>query len=304
LSLPTNGVFCLAGPSGSGKTTLLRDILGDVFKRGGSKFSLVSPSSPVNQKTFSHFEYLDLLSTQNRLAVRSIDSIASVSGLDLLLAKHLSQTKEARLKGFLAKDFSLRQSRHKCKECLGRGVIFDGPSPANSDNNLLSDRHRCELCRGLRLSDEVLKTNWNGLEFGQLLAGSWTELESLSFGDSSIAKTVQNFIHFGFGSMSVGASCADLSHVDKIIAWFASSFSTRSVAFSEQPGAVFALDYPFVGLSFAEAENILAIMRKLTDLGHTIYCVDNNPAFSSLFDQTIRIESFLSGDGSRRSRIR
>jgi len=303
LSLPTNGLFCVSGSSGSGKTTLLRDVLGDLFKRGGPKLSLVSPSSPISQESFSHFEYLDVFGAQGQQACGPLESLASLSGLDSLLAKHFCLTKEARLKGFLAKDFSLRQSRRKCKKCRGLGAILDGMFFDNYDYQLMGGEQPCQDCRGVGLSEEILEVNWNSLGFGGLLAGSWTELEAQSFGDASIIQTCRNFIQFGFGPSSVGGACADLCPVDKIKAWFASSFSRRGLAFNNRPGAMFALDYPFIGLTRSEIVDLFAIMRELTDLGHTIYSVDNNPELSPLFDQTVQIESFLSGDCSRRSRI-
>ncbi|MFQ5423172.1 MAG: excinuclease ABC subunit UvrA [Phycisphaerae bacterium] len=258
------GVFCcVTGVSGSGKSTLVNNILLRALKRrlhGGHE-------RPGAHERIIGTGRIDKVIEIDQAPIGRTprSNPATYTGvLDLVRALY-ARTREARMRGYSAGRFSFNVKGGRCEACQGQGT-------RRIEMHFLPDVFvRCAECKGTRYNRETLDVRFRGRSIADVLALS--AAEALAFFDSfsAIRQLLQALVDVGLGYVELGQSSATLSGGEAQRVKLAAELGKTAMGHT-----LYVLDEPTTGLHFADIHNLLAVLNRLCDLGHTILVIEHN----------------------------
>ncbi len=155
----------------------------------------------------------------------------------------------------------------------------------------------CEACGGTRLNDDARAVRIAGRHIGEVAALSMDELAgwfvSLALGprDRTVAELVLDqvnarlsFLHdVGLGYLSLDRQARTLSGGEAQRIALANALGARLV------DTLYVLDEPSIGLHPRDTERLLAVLRRLRDLGNTVIVVEHDPAVIEQADYMLEL---------------
>ena len=262
VEMPLRSLICITGVSGSGKSSLVVDALlpavrealglsaevaGGVSIEGTSGLGRVSfvDASPIGRSARSNpATYLGVLGPLREL----------FAGLP-----------EARARGFRPGRFSFNVKGGRCEACKGEGV-------QRIAMQLLPDAEVvCEVCNGARYNEETLRIRYRGLSIAEVLALSVDEAYSLLEAVPSIRSKLEALRRVGLGYLSLGRRSTTLSSGEAQRVKLA-----RDLAQPARKPTLYVFDEPTRGLHFIDVEQLIGILHRLVDEGHTVIAVEHN----------------------------
>jgi excinuclease ABC subunit A len=190
---------------------------------------------------------------------------ATYTGLFSYIRDLLSETVEAKSRGYKPGRFSFNVKGGRCEACQGDGMI-------KVEMHFLADVYvKCDVCDGHRYNEQTLEVKYKDKNISDIL--NMTVEEALIFFDAipSIKKKLVTLNDVGLGYITLGQSATTLSGGEAQRIKLAKELSKRSTG-----KTLFVLDEPTTGLHFADIELLLNVLNRLKDQGNTILVIEHN----------------------------
>jgi excinuclease ABC subunit A len=259
------GLFtCITGVSGSGKSSLINQTLLPLSSFMLNKSKL---SKEIKCDKIDGLEYLDKVISidQSPIGRTPRSNPATYTGLFSYIRDLLTQTIEAKSRGYKPGRFSFNVKGGRCEACQGDGMI-------KVEMHFLDDVYvKCDVCEGRRYNEQTLEVKYKGKNISDML--NMTVEEALDFFDAlpAIKKKLVTLNDVGLGYITLGQSAITLSGGEAQRIKLAKELSKRSTG-----KTLFVLDEPTTGLHFADIELLLKVLNRLKQQGNTIVVIEHN----------------------------
>ncbi len=263
VDIPLGCFTCVTGVSGSGKSTLLIDILYKALARHiynsserPGKFDKIVGAESIDK-------VIDI--DQSPIGRTPRSNPATYTGIFTLIREIFSQVPEARRRGYQMGRFSFNVKGGRCEACSGEGTI-------KIEMHFLPDIYvTCDVCNGTRFNRETLETHYKGKNISDIL--NMTVDEAMQFFENipHVKSKLLTMSEVGLGYIELGQAATTLSGGEAQRVKLSKELSKRSTG-----QTLYILDEPTTGLHFADIQNLLNVLNKLTDAGNTIVVIEHN----------------------------
>ncbi|MDA8542008.1 excinuclease ABC subunit UvrA [Gammaproteobacteria bacterium] len=262
--IPVGLFTCVTGVSGSGKSSLINQTLLPLSSFMLNKSKL---SKEIKCEKIDGLEYLDKVISidQSPIGRTPRSNPATYTGLFSYIRDLLSQTIEAKSRGYKPGRFSFNVKGGRCEACQGDGMI-------KVEMHFLADVYvKCDVCDGHRYNEQTLEVKYKGKNISDIL--NMTVEEALDFFNAlpAIKKKLITLNDVGLGYITLGQSAITLSGGEAQRIKLAKELSKRSTG-----KTLFILDEPTTGLHFADIELLLKVLDRLKQQGNTIVVIEHN----------------------------
>ena len=264
LDIPIGLFTCITGVSGSGKSSLINQTLSPISSFILNKAKL---NKEIKCENIDGLDYLDksINIDQSPIGRTPRSNPATYTGLFSHIRDLLSQTVEARSRGYKPGRFSFNVKGGRCEACQGDGVT-------KVEMHFLADVYvTCDICNGKRYNEQTLEVKYKDKNISDIL--NMTVEDALKFFEShpAIKKKLATLNDVGLGYITLGQSAVTLSGGEAQRIKLAKELSKRSTG-----KTLFILDEPTTGLHFADIELLLEVLKKLQSQGNTIVVIEHN----------------------------
>ena len=190
---------------------------------------------------------------------------ATYTGLFSYIRDLLSQTIEAKSRGYKPGRFSFNVKGGRCEACQGDGMT-------KVEMHFLADVYvKSDVCEGNRYNEQTLEVKYKEKNISDIL--NMTVEEALEFFDAlpALKKKLVTLDDVGLGYITLGQSATTLSGGEAQRIKLAKELSKRSTG-----KTLFILDEPTTGLHFADIELLLKVLDRLKSQGNTIVVIEHN----------------------------
>ena len=263
VEFPLGTFTAVTGVSGSGKSTLVNQVLYRTLANRLNKARLV----PGRHKAVRGVEHLDKIVhvDQSPIGRTPRSNPATYTGVWDHVRKLLSETPEAKLRGYGPGRFSFNVKGGRCESCKGDGTI-------KIEMNFLPDVYvPCDVCRGKRYNRETLEVTYRDKNVAEIL--DMPILEAAEFFKSipRISRHLNTLVEVGLGYVRLGQSATTLSGGEAQRVKLASELHKRSNGKN-----IYVLDEPTTGLHFEDIRKLLLVLQGLVDKGNTVIVIEHN----------------------------
>ncbi len=263
LKFPLGCLTAVAGVSGSGKSTLVLDTLVPAI-------SAYINNDANKSKWFSKFSGADSLQRvvkidQSSFGQSNRSNPATYSGVWDEIRRVFAKTREARVRGFLAKRFSFTDKAGQCPACKGLGI-------ETIDRHVLPDIELpCAVCEGRRFNPQTLAVRYAGRNASDVLNLRVETAIDVFQNFPRITRTLTVFQEVGLGYLTLGQSTNTLSggECQRI------KLATELARENTEP-TLFVLDEPSAGLHPADLDRLLQVFERLIAAGHTVLVCEHH----------------------------
>ena len=264
VEIPIGLFTCITGVSGSGKSSLINQTLSPISSFILNKAKL---NKEIKCEKIDGLDYLDksINIDQSPIGRTPRSNPATYTGLFSHIRDLLSQTVEARSRGYKPGRFSFNVKGGRCEACQGDGVT-------KVEMHFLADVYvTCDICNGKRYNEQTLEVKYKDKNISDIL--NMTVEDALKFFEShpAIKKKLATLNDVGLGYITLGQSAVTLSGGEAQRIKLAKELSKRSTG-----KTLFILDEPTTGLHFADIELLLEVLKKLQSQGNTIVVIEHN----------------------------
>jgi excinuclease UvrABC ATPase subunit len=152
-------------------------------------------------------------------------------------------------------------SEGACPACNGLGMIY-------TELGFMAEvASVCEACEGRRYTDEVLEYRLRGRNIVEVLAMSVEEARGF-FTEKAVRVILDRLADVGLGYVSLGQELDTLSGGERQRLKLAIEMSTDT--------EVYVLDEPTTGLHMQDVDNLIALLGRLVESGHTVIVIEHN----------------------------
>jgi excinuclease ABC subunit A len=224
-------------------------------------------SKEIKCEKIEGLEYLDKVISidQSPIGRTPRSNPATYTGLFSYIRDLLSQTIEAKSRGYKPGRFSFNVKGGRCEACQGDGMI-------KVEMHFLADVYvKCDVCDGHRYNEQRLEVKYKDKNISDIL--NMTVEEALDFFNAlpAIKKKLITLNDVGLGYITLGQSAITLSGGEAQRIKLAKELSKRSTG-----KTLFILDEPTTGLHFADIELLLRVLDRLKQQGNTIVVIEHN----------------------------
>ena len=264
VEIPLGKFVAVTGVSGSGKSTLVMDTLHKGLRQ---YFGLKNDEKPE--------DHSEILGMENIKKVIAIDQTpigrtpksnpATYTKTFDLIRDLFSKTQDAKIRGYKPGRFSFNVKGGRCEACRGEGQI-------KIEMQFMPDVYvNCEVCEGKRYNREALEIYFKGKNIADVL--SMTVEEALGFftNHPTIQRKIQTLYDVGLSYIRLGQPAPTLSGGEAQRVKLALELSKRTIG-----STLYILDEPTTGLHFADLENLIQIIKRLTVRGNTVLVIEHN----------------------------
>ncbi len=278
VELPLGALVVVTGVSGSGKSTLAREVLyRNVKTLLASRTTASSGEAPLRGcGDIEGWEHVSraLEVDQTPIGKTPRSCPATYVGVWDKVRSLFAETPEAKVRGYSPSRFSFNVAGGRCEECGGQGL-------KRIEMNFLPDvRVPCEVCGGARFNRETLEVEYKGKNIGEVLQMNISEAEEFFRAVPAVHRPLALLEEIGLGYLTLGQQSPTLSGGEaqrlKLVTELSKAARRgEEVAQTSKP-TLYILDEPTVGLHMADVENLVRVLRKLSDAGNTVVVIEHN----------------------------
>jgi excinuclease UvrABC ATPase subunit len=180
-------------------------------------------------------------------------------------------------------------SEGACPNCNGAGVVY-------TDLGIMASvSTTCEVCEGRRFSADVLEYRLAGKDISEVLAMAADD--AVAFFADGDAKTpaahkiLLRLADVGLGYLTLGQPLTTLSGGERQRLKLATQMG--------EPGDIYVLDEPTVGLHLADVQQLLGLLDRLVDSGKSVIVIEHHQAVMAHADWIIDLGPGAGHDGGR-----
>ncbi|MFF2484529.1 ATP-binding cassette domain-containing protein [Paenibacillus sp. NPDC058071] len=259
-SFPLGCLVSVSGVSGSGKSTLVFDLLA-AAATGSAKNSVRGCHSIEGMENVDSIITVD----QSPLSRMQRSSVSTYIDLYTLLRKLYASLPAAKAASLKENSFSFNTAGGRCDRCEGLGQV-------SVDMHFLSHLQVvCPECRGKRFKPEVLAVKYEGYSISDVLELGIEESLTLFSKHKKMARLLGLLCEVGLGYLQWGQSVTTLSGGEGQRLKLARELSKPAAGHT-----LYLLDEPSTGLHTQDVRNLLVLLNKLVDAGHTVVMVEHN----------------------------
>jgi excinuclease ABC subunit A len=263
VAFPLGGLVTVTGVSGSGKSTLVNQILLRSVRRQLHN----SKDKPGKHDKVLNLQHVDRIIEvdQSPIGRTPRSNPATYTGVFDSIRKLFTQTREAKIRGYLPGRFSFNVKGGRCEACQGQGV-------KKIEMHFLPDVYvQCEACAGTRYNRETLEISYRHKNIADVL--NMTVEEALTFFENipDIHRMLTAVNDVGLSYVQLGQSSTTLSGGEAQRVKLASELGKRSTGHT-----LYILDEPTTGLHFADIAKLLEVLHQLADAGNTVIVIEHN----------------------------
>jgi len=172
---------------------------------------------------------------------------------------------DSRMRGYRPGRFSFNVRGGRCENCEGDGTI-------KIEMNFLPDVYiTCDVCQGKRFNRETLDIRYKGKNIADVLDMTIEEAAEFFSPIPQIARKMDTLLSVGLGYVKLGQSALTLSGGEAQRVKLALELSKRSTG-----KTLYILDEPTTGLHFADVKQLMEVIQRLADQGHTVVMIEHN----------------------------
>ncbi|MFB6262530.1 MAG: excinuclease ABC subunit UvrA, partial [Bradymonadaceae bacterium] len=278
VSFPRERLTAVSGVSGSGKSTLCESVLFNGWKReqgeGGVEAGAVRELNGL--EVFDEVVMMD----QSALGRSTRSNPLTYSGAYDGIRRVYSQTRRAQMAGLTMGDFSFNTSGGRCVNCEGTGVV-------TIEMHFLADIDvPCEECEGARFNERVLGAEYRGKNIADVFDMTIDEVVEFFSDRDAVVRKLEPLRRVGLGYLRAGQATAQLSGGEAQRLKLASYIAEGRKRSDDDP-VLFIFDEPTVGLHLLDVETLVAALRELVDLGHTVVVIEHDIDFIAQCDHVV-----------------
>ena len=263
VTFPLGTFICITGVSGSGKSTLVDDIL---YKALAQKL-YHSKEKPGAHKKIEGAEHVDkvIVVDQSPIGRTPRSNPATYTGVFGPIRDIFSQLPESKMRGYQPGRFSFNVKGGRCEACQGDGI-------KKIEMHFLPDVYvECEVCHGLRFTEQTLAVQYKGKNIAEVLNLSVIEAMELFTNIPRVKNILQTLYDVGLGYVKLGQSATTLSGGEAQRVKLASELCKFATG-----KTFYILDEPTTGLHFADVDKLLNVLQRLVDKGNTVLVIEHN----------------------------
>ena len=271
IEIPLGAMTCVTGVSGSGKSSLVSGVL-------YSELSAYLKTGKLPKEQCQNIEGLDriqqvIVVSQAPIGRNVRSNPATYTGMMDSIRRLFVKTKQAKERGYQLAHFSFNSKEGQCGYCKGEGrVKLDAVGMSHLWNT-------CPICKGKRYKKEVLEIIYEGKNMAQVLEMSVSEAGRFFKGQASLSQMLTVLEEVGLGYLKLGQSATSLSGGEaqrlKLAAQLGNDRYNEDMS-KDYKRNLYLLDEPSTGLHFKDIEKLIAALRKLTHMGHTVLMVEHH----------------------------
>ena len=263
VQIPLGVMTCVTGVSGSGKSSLINDIL------------YLALARDLNRAETEPGVYRQILGTEHLDKVIEIDqqpigrtprsNPATYTGAFDPIRALFADLPDARVRGYKPGRFSFNVKGGRCEACQGNG--------ANQvEMDFLADVWvTCPVCEGRRFNRETLDVRFKGASVADVLEMEVEEACALFANVPAVHRVLQVLVDVGMGYVHLGQPAPTLSGGEAQRVKLAKELCRKATG-----RTLYILDEPTTGLHFADIQNLLNVLHRLTDLGNSVVVIEHN----------------------------
>lgn len=263
VSVPISGLITVTGVSGCGKSSLVNKTLLRALQQKLTR-AKVHPGQFEQISGYDSLEFVIEIS-QSPIGRTPRSNPATYTGLFDLIRDWYANLTEAKIRGFKPSHFSFNVRGGRCETCSGEGT-------RKIEMHFLPDLYvPCEVCKGKRYIPEVLEVKYRGKSISDVLDSTVEEALTYFKNIPGIHEKLVLLEEVGLSYIKLGQPATTLSGGEAQRIKLASELGNRT-----KGNAVYILDEPTTGLHFADTHNLLKVLQKLVDYGHTVIIIEHN----------------------------
>ena len=298
VQIPLARLTVLTGISGSGKSTLMRGVLKPGVEAALSK-KRARTESPAASR--SHPLFTSLKGTEHLEAVVEVDQSpigktsrstpATYLGIFDAIRTLFAATPLARMRGYAAGRFSFNTEGGRCETCLGQGTL-------KIEMSFLPAAHiPCPDCQGKRYNPATLEVLYQGKSIADVMAMPMEEAAAFFSAHPSITRPLKLLCETGLGYLTLGQPSQTLSGgeaqrlklVSELNRGMGRTEHARIRKARVSKSILYLLEEPTIGLHQADVRQLLAILHRLVDEGHTVVVIEHHTSLIAEADYLLEI---------------
>ncbi len=263
VKVPLGGFVCVTGVSGSGKSTFVNDVLVKAIRRKlyNSRERPGDHDKLIGATRVDKIVEID----QSPIGRTPRSNPCTYTGLFDLIRKLFAQTREAKIRGYSPSRFSFNVKGGRCEACQGQGT-------KRIEMHFLPDVFvDCDVCKGLRYNRETLEVRYRGRNIADVLNLRVEEAFAYFESFEKIRRGLTALEQVGLSYMTLGQASTQLSGGEAQRVKLAAELGKPATGHT-----LYVLDEPTTGLHFADIDNLLRVLNRLVDKGHTVLCIEHN----------------------------
>ncbi|MFA8342367.1 MAG: excinuclease ABC subunit UvrA [Rhodothermaceae bacterium] len=257
VKIPLGNFVTVTGVSGSGKTSLVYEVIAKSIKSGRA----------INCSEITGFEKIENLVeiNQNPIGTTPLSNILTYTGMFDKIRDLFAGLPESKEAGMKKNHFSFNSKEGRCEECSGMGSVKTGM-------DFLADVWTlCDVCKGKRYKEEVLKFNYNGYNIFEILELNVGEAEKVFESEKKIFSGLKILNEVGLNYIKLGQPTNTMSGGEIQRLKLANEIINNSGSKN-----LYLFDEPTTGLHKLDVKKLLILFNKLVDEGHSVIVVEHN----------------------------
>jgi len=263
VTIPLGLFVAVTGVSGSGKSTLVNDILYKAL----SRHYYDAVDTPGEHDGIDGLDLIDKVIDidQSPIGRTPRSNPATYTQLFTEIRNLMSQTPEARMRGYGPGRFSFNVKGGRCENCKGDGQI-------KIEMHFLPDIYvTCDVCGGKRYNRETLQVSYKGKSIAEILDLTVEQGIEVFRNIPKIFNILRTLDEVGLGYIKLGQSSTTLSGGEAQRVKLAKELAKRATG-----RTLYILDEPTTGLHFDDVAKLLHLMHGLVDRGNTVVVIEHN----------------------------
>jgi len=276
LSIPLGKIIGICGLSGSGKSSLINKTLYPILSR--AFYNSTIDNLPYSK--ISGINNIDKVIQINQSPIGRTprSNPATYTGLYGLIREMFAKLPESQIRGYKAGRFSFNVKGGRCEECQGAGM-------KKIEMNFLPDIYvDCEVCNGKRFNKETLTVKLNNNSISDILNMTISDAAVVFKNYPKILSKLKVLIDVGLGYIRLGQQSTTLSGGEAQRIKLATELSKRDTG-----KTLYIFDEPTTGLHFADIDQLMKIIIKLSEKGNTIIIIEHNTDVLKIVDHFVEL---------------